>query len=295
MESSGLKDKNVELTPDGVDFVIAHYTREAGVRNLERQIATLFRKIAKKVAEGSEEKTIINGENVPKFLGPIKYSGTLIEKKDEIGMSTGLAWTEAGGDILFIEVALMPGRGNLILTGQLGDVMKESCQAAMSYIRARAGQLGIPEKFYQKLDVHVHVPEGATPKDGPSAGLAITTAIVSALTKNPIKRTVGMTGEVTLRGRALEIGGVKEKLIAAHRAGLKTIILPKDNKKDLEDVPQEVKDDLTFKFVNHLDEVLEIALVKPLKIKSQKEVASEGHLSSAARPVLRAPQPYKAD
>jgi len=203
----------------------------------------------------------------------------MLEKKDEVGISTGLAWTEAGGDILFIEVALMPGKGNLILTGQLGDVMKESCTAAMSYIRARANQLGLPEKFYQKTDVHVHVPEGAVPKDGPSAGIAITTAIVSALTKIPANRKVGMTGEVTLRGRALEIGGVKEKVIAAHRAGLKTIILPKDNKKDLEDVPKEVLKDLDFKFVSHMDEVLSIALKKTLpSLKKRKEVMPYPHM-----------------
>lgn len=188
----------------------------------------------------------------------------MIEKEDTVGMSTGLAWTEAGGDILFIEVALMPGRGQLILTGQLGDVMKESCQAAMSYIRSRATKLGLNERFYQKLDVHVHVPEGAVPKDGPSAGTAITTAIASALTKIPVSRKIGMTGEVTLRGRVLEIGGVKEKVIAAHRAGLKTILLPKENKKDLEDVPKEVLEDLKFKFVTHMDEVLQLALTKPL-------------------------------
>jgi ATP-dependent Lon protease len=203
-------------------------------------------------------------------------------------MSTGLAWTEAGGDILFIEVALMPGRGQLILTGQLGDVMKESCQAAMSYIRARAEQFGLSEKFYQKVDVHVHVPEGAVPKDGPSAGLAITTAIVSALTKIPVNRKVAMTGEVTLRGRALEIGGVKEKVIAAHRAGIKTVLLPKDNKKDLEDVPKEVLKDLKFEFVSHMDEVLKYALLRPLTQKKKIEEVRPSH------PVMHA-QPYPAD
>ena len=286
MEAHGLKQENIEITDAGIRFIIEHYTREAGVRNLERQIAALFRKIAKKVAEGKKAKVIVTEKNVSKFLGPIKVSATLIEKKDEVGMSTGLAWTEAGGDVLFIEVALMPGKGQLILTGQLGEVMKESCQAAMSYIRARAKELGLDEKFYQKIDVHVHVPEGAVPKDGPSAGLAIATAITSALTKIPVIRTVGMTGELTLRGRALEIGGVKEKVIAAHRAGLKTVILPKDNKKDLEDVPKEVIKDLKFIFVNHMDEVLDIALTKPL-IKKQ---VGEFHL----RPILHA-TPLKVD
>lgn len=293
IEMNGLKEKNVELTDDAINFVINHYTREAGVRNLERRFATIFRKVARRVAEGKRAKVIITDKDVTKYLGPIKYSGSLIEKEDQIGQSTGLAWTEAGGDILFIEVALMPGKGQLILTGQLGDVMKESCQAALSYIRARADHFGVPDKTFQKTDIHVHVPEGAVPKDGPSAGLAITTAIISALTKNPIIKTVGMTGEVTLRGRALEIGGVKEKVIAAHRAGLKTIILPKDNKKDLEEVPAEVITDIDFKFVNHMDDVLEIALARPLKVKNKKEDEAYGLESS--RPVLHAPQPYKAD
>ncbi|MEK7186143.1 MAG: endopeptidase La [Patescibacteria group bacterium] len=296
MESHGLTDKTAEIKDDAVKFIIQHYTREAGVRSLERQIASVLRKIAKIIAEGplrseasKKTKITVAAKDIPKYLGPIKLRGTLVEKKDEIGMSTGLAWTEAGGDILFIEVALMPGKGNLILTGQLGDVMKESCQAAMSYIRARAKLLGLPEKFYSKIDVHVHVPEGAVPKDGPSAGGAITTAIVSALTRIPVSRRVGMTGEVTLRGRILEIGGVKEKVIAAHRAGLKTIILPKDNKKDLEDIPKEVIKDLKFVFVNHMDEVLSIALLKPLaKIKQH-----EGEVPQ--RPMLHATPPTQAD
>jgi ATP-dependent Lon protease len=291
IESNGLNPEKVELTDKALNYIIHHYTREAGVRNLERKIAAVMRKVAKQVAEGSEYKIVVDDKDINKFLGPIKHKASLIEKQDEVGMSTGLAWTEAGGDILFIEVALMPGRGNLILTGQLGDVMKESCQAAMSYIRARADKFGLGDKFYQKLDVHVHVPEGAVPKDGPSAGLAITTAIMSALTKIPVKRTVGMTGEVTLRGRALEIGGVKEKVIAAHRAGLKTIILPKDNKKDLEDVPKEVLKDLKFHFVDHMDEVLPIALTKPLTKQKKAETESvEG-----PRPMSPTPQPYAVD
>lgn len=287
LESHGLDEKLVEITDDAIQFIIHHYTREAGVRNLERKFAAVMRKVAKKVAEGHKEKIVITEKDVTKYLGPIKHRGTMLEKKDEAGMSTGLAWTEAGGDILFIEVALMPGRGNLILTGQLGDVMKESCQAAMSYIRARYDKFGLPEKFYQKLDVHVHVPEGAVPKDGPSAGAAITSAIISALTKNPVNRKVGMTGEVTLRGRVLEIGGVKEKVIAAHRAGLKTIILPKDNEKDMEDVPQEVIKDLKFKFVEHMDDVLPIALTKALPRPKKESI--EG-----PRPMVHT-SPYPAD
>ncbi|MEK7573069.1 MAG: endopeptidase La [Patescibacteria group bacterium] len=289
MEAHGLTEKMIEIRDDAIKFITHHYTREAGVRSLERQIASVLRKVAKIIAEGKKTKITVTAKDITKYLGPIKLRGTLAEKKDEIGMSTGLAWTEAGGDILFIEVALMPGKGNLILTGQLGDVMKESCQAAMSYIRARAKLLGLPEKFYSKIDVHVHVPEGAVPKDGPSAGGAITTAIVSALTRIPVSRKVGMTGEVTLRGRILEIGGVKEKVIAAHRAGLKTIILPKDNKKDLEDIPKEVIEDLKFVFVNHMDEVLSEALLKPLaKIKQH-----EGEVP--ARPMLHATPPTQAD
>jgi len=287
-ENHGLDESKIEITDEALQFIIHHYTREAGVRNLERKIATVLRKVAKRVAEGEKEKIVVKATDVQKYLGPIKFQATLIEKQDEIGMSTGLAWTEAGGDILFIEVALMPGKGQLILTGQLGDVMKESCQAAMSYIRSRATKLGLPENFYQKIDVHVHVPEGAVPKDGPSAGGAITTAIVSALTKIPVNRKTGMTGEVTLRGRILEIGGVKEKMIAAHRAGLKTIILPKDNKKDLEDVPKEVLNDLKFKFVTHMDEVLQIALTRELP--KLKPTEKEEKKSSTALPVMPAAQ-----
>ncbi|MBI2033473.1 MAG: endopeptidase La, partial [Candidatus Levybacteria bacterium] len=274
IENHGLTPEKVEIADSAIRFIIEHYTREAGVRNLERQIASVLRKIAKLVAEEKIKTIRVSEKDVMKFLGPIKVSSTLLEKKDEIGMSTGLAWTEAGGDILFIEVALMPGKGQLILTGQLGDVMKdvmkESCQAAMSYIRARARQLGLPEKFYQKIDVHVHVPEGAVPKDGPSAGIAITSAIISALTKIPVNRKVGMTGEITLRGRVMEIGGLKEKVIAAHRAGLKTIVIPKENKKDLVDIPKEVLKDLKFKFASHMDEVIGVALRSPLKIKQSE-------------------------
>lgn len=264
-EMHGIPKDVVKITDQALYDVIRRYTREAGVRNLEREMAKVFRKVAKNIADEEKKKTFtITPASLHDYLGPYKFTSYLAEKKDEVGMSTGMAWTEAGGDILFIEAALMPGRGALTLTGQLGDVMKESGQAAMSYIRSRWKMLGLPEKFFQKLDVHVHVPEGAVPKDGPSAGAAIATALVSALTKIPVKRTVAMTGEITLRGRVLEIGGVKEKVIAAHRAGIKTIILPKNNKKDLEDIPKVVQDELTFHFVEHMDEVLKIAFSKPM-------------------------------
>lgn len=282
MENHGLSSKQVQITDSALKYVIEHYTREAGVRNLERQIAALFRKVAKHIAEGKKKKIKIDEKSVSKLLGPIKVRSTLIESKDETGMATGLAWTEAGGDILFIEVALMPGRGQLILTGQLGDVMKESCTAAMSYIRARSIELGLSRKFFQKLDVHVHVPEGAVPKDGPSAGVPITVAITSALTRIPVNRLVGGTGEVTLRGRVLEIGGIKEKVIAAHRSGLKTIVLPRDNKKDLVDVPKEVIRDLKFVFVDHMDQALDVYLTKKLP---------KGNFDQAERAVLQATPP----
>jgi ATP-dependent Lon protease len=267
-EIHGIGKDTVNLTDTAISEIIQKYTREAGVRGLERQIATIFRKVARKIAENNEsnkEHPIkINPEDLQQYLGPSKFTSLLAEKKNEIGMVTGLAWTEAGGDILFIEVALMPGRGQLMMTGQLGDVMKESGQAAMSYVRSKYKALGLPEKFFQKLDVHIHVPEGAVPKDGPSAGAAIGTAIVSALTKIPTRRTVAMTGEITLRGRVLEIGGVKEKVIAAHRAGIKTLIMPKNNQKDLEDIPKSVLSDLNFHFVEHMDEVLNLVLTKPI-------------------------------
>ena len=258
--------------------MIDGYTREAGVRNLERELSAVIRKLARRIAEGEVKEDIkIDETEVRKLLGPVKFLPELAEIEDMVGASTGLAWSEAGGSILFIEVTLMPGKGQIQITGQLGDVMKESAQAAMSYVRANWAKLGLPEKFFHKTDVHVHVPEGAVPKDGPSAGLALTTAIVSAFTKIPVKKDVAMTGEVTLRGRALEIGGLKEKVLAAHRAGVKTIIIPEQNKKDLEDIPQYVLDDLEFHFVKHMDDVLRIALTRP------------PHASGSKRIPLRAP------
>lgn len=273
-EIHGIPKAVVTLTDKAIYEIIRRYTREAGVRNLEREVATVFRKVAKKIADSAKKpKVAVTPVSLHEYLGPARFTSMLAEKKDEVGMSTGLAWTEAGGDILFIEVALMPGRGGLTLTGQLGDVMKESATAAMSYVRSRWKLLGLPEKFFQKIDVHVHVPEGAVPKDGPSAGAAIATAIVSALTRIPTRRSVAMTGEITLRGRVLEIGGVKEKVIAAHRAGIKTVLLPKNNKKDLEDIPQSVLRDLSFHYVEHMDEVLRLALTKHLATEKHSEHA----------------------
>ena len=263
-EAHSVGAKEGSINDSALKLMISRYTREAGVRELERQVATVFRKRAREIVEKKEIAPVVNTEKLATYLGPFKYSNSVLEAKNTIGISTGLAWTQAGGDVLFIEVAIMPGKGGLMLTGQLGDVMKESCQAALSYIRSRWDKFGLEQDFYSKIDIHVHVPEGAVPKDGPSAGLAITTAMVSALTKNPFKRDVAMTGEVTLRGRALEIGGVKEKVIAAQTAGVKTIILPKDNKKDLEDIPENVKSKLKFVFVELADEVFPIALVNKI-------------------------------
>lgn len=264
-EAHSVSPQEGSVNDSALKLMISRYTREAGVRELERQVATVFRKRARELVEKKQVTPIVTSTKLPSYLGPYKYSNSVLETKNTIGISTGLAWTQAGGDVLFIEVAIMPGKGGLTLTGQLGEVMKESCQAALSYVRSRWDKFGLEKDFYHKIDIHVHVPEGAVPKDGPSAGLAITTAMVSALTKNPFKRDVAMTGEVTLRGRALEIGGVKEKVIAAQTAGVKTIIMPKENKKDLEDIPDNVKNKLTFVFVEHADEVFPVALEKKIK------------------------------
>lgn len=255
--------KNLPIEDKALLEIATRYTREAGVRELERSLAKICRKIARVIAENKNKKIgkqIIDITAVHKYLGPRKYPETLAEKKDEVGMSTGLAWTQVGGDILFIEVAHMPGKGDLQLTGQLGDVMKESAKAAFSYIRSRWSKLKLAKDFYKNMDIHVHVPEGAVPKDGPSAGIAMATAIISSLTDKPVRRGLAMTGEITLRGRVLEIGGVKEKVIAAHRAGITDVILPKDNGKDLIEVPVVVKKQLRFHFVSHLDDVLKLAL-----------------------------------
>lgn len=260
---NALSNKDVLISSGALEQIVKYYTRESGVRNLERQIAKIYRKIARKIATNAvkiSKPLEVSENNLTKFLGPKQYSFGLAEEKDAIGIVTGLAYTQFGGDILLIEVALMAGRGRIILTGQLGDVMKESAQAALSYVRSKAKSLGIDPEIFAHTDIHIHIPEGAVPKDGPSAGAAMTTALVSAFTKKKIHRLIGMTGEVTLRGRVTEIGGVKEKTIAGHRSGLKELILPKENKKDMVDVPAKVKKDIKFHFVSNMNQVLKLAL-----------------------------------
>jgi len=265
MTAAGLSEKNIKFTDDAITTLIRSYTREAGVRNLEREIGNVCRKIARKVVkEGESFSTTITVDNANDFLGVIKFRDTLAHEKSEVGLVTGLAWTEVGGSILSTEATVVDGKGKLTLTGKLGDVMQESAQAAMSYVRSRAHRLGLTRDFYRNLDLHVHVPEGAIPKDGPSAGITIATAISSALSKIPVRRDIAMTGEITLRGKVLPIGGLKEKLLAAHRAGLFEVILPKDNEKDLAEVPENLRTAMKLHFVDTMDQVLQIALEAPL-------------------------------
>jgi len=267
-EATGLKSENLALTDEAIIHISRYYTREAGVRNLEREIANICRKVARKVVkEGRNTQLTLGPGDLKEYLGVIKFRDTRAEEKNEVGLATGLAWTEVGGQILNIETTLMQGRGKLLLTGKLGDVMQESAQAAMSYVRSRATYLGLDRDFYRHLDIHVHIPEGAIPKDGPSAGITLATALVSALTKVPIKHEVAMTGEITLRGKVLPIGGVKEKLLAAHRAGSRTVILPRDNEKDLEEIPVNIQQELTLRFVESMDQVLDLALERKIEAK----------------------------
>lgn len=261
IKENGLTKQQLQIREDAIIAMIRYYTREAGVRGLERTIAKICRKTARIITSGEKKRVIVTEKNLEEFLGKRIYRFGVAEEQDLIGVATGLAYTAVGGDTLQIEVALAPGNGKLVLTGKLGDVMKESAQAAYTYVRSNADKLGIDENFHEKYDIHIHVPEGAVPKDGPSAGITITTALVSALTGKPVDRRVGMTGEVTLRGRVLPIGGLKEKSLGAHRAGLKKIIIPKDNVKDLEDVPESVREGLKYIPVNFVDEVLEEAIV----------------------------------
>jgi ATP-dependent Lon protease len=262
LEEHGLKGDMIEVTDEAVAEVIDGYTREAGVRNLEREVGSIARGVAVKIAEGSKEKWTVKATDVPEYLGPQKFMSEVAERTAEPGVATGLAWTPVGGDILFIEATRMPGKGSLVLTGQLGDVMKESAQAALSFVRAKAKWLGIEENFLDKTDIHVHIPAGAIPKDGPSAGVTMFTALASMLTGKPIRNDVAMTGEITLRGNVLPVGGIKEKILAAHRAGIKRIIMPDRNQKDMVDVPQQAKDEMEFFYVKKIDELLPLALTE---------------------------------
>lgn len=260
LKAHGLTKSQLQFKDEALMLIVRKYTREAGVRNLERQIAAVCRKVTKQLVSGEKDKVVVGVKAVEQYLGKPMFRYGIAETENQIGVATGLAYTTVGGDTLQIEVSLSAGKGKLQLTGKLGDVMKESAQTALSYVRANAEELGIDPTFHESQDIHIHVPEGAVPKDGPSAGIAIATALVSALSKRPIRREVGMTGEITLRGRVLPIGGVKEKTLSAHRAGLRTIILPKENERDIEDIPESVRAELTFKLVSEADEALAVAL-----------------------------------
>jgi ATP-dependent Lon protease len=286
-KETGLGDTHIEITDEGLQELMQHYTREAGVRNFEREIGNVCRKIARSVVNnqsdqsspsrdrapsgrGAEikkfDKVVIDAAKVNELLGPQKFREQDPDRKNEVGATVGLAWTEVGGSILTTEAAIMEGRGRLTTTGKLGDVMQESAQAAMSYVRSRAHHMGLPRDFYRHIDIHLHVPEGAIPKDGPSAGITIATSITSALTSIPVRADIAMTGEITVRGRVLPIGGLKEKLLAAHRYGITTVVLPKDNEKDLPDIPENIRQVMKLHFVTSMDEVLKLALEKEIEM-----------------------------
>ncbi len=272
IKENGIKEGELKVANGTIKEIIRNYTREAGVRNLEREISKISRKVVKKIINNEEEKVSINDKNISDYLGVKRFKYGEVETEDKIGIVTGLAWTEFGGEILKIEAVHMPGKGRMLITGKLGDVMQESVKAAKSFVRSKSLEYGIIPPLFEKNDFHIHVPEGATPKDGPSAGIGMVTSIVSSITNNPVDREIAMTGEVTLTGQVLSIGGLKEKLLAAHRAGIKKLIIPKDNEKDLIDIPQKVKDDIKFFTVETVDEVLKIALKNELKRVEWTEV-----------------------
>jgi ATP-dependent Lon protease len=271
IEEHGLEEHSPQFTSTTLQSLIREYTYEAGVRNLEREIAALCRKAARRLAEEKKPIKRVVPSMLPRYLGPPRYLRDDTEKKDLVGVATGLAWTEGGGDLMPTEVTLMPGKGNLTLTGQLGEVMQESAQAALSYARSRSEDLGLKSDLFENIDIHIHLPEGAIRKDGPSAGITIACALLSALTSRPVRRDVGMTGEITLRGRVLPIGGLKEKLLAAHRADLKTVIIPKRNEVDLVEIPRKALRDLNVVLVEHMDEVVETALLPPLESPAKRK------------------------
>ncbi len=282
LENNGVSKEQARFTEDGLKFLISHYTREAGVRNLEREIGSVCRKVAKKVVMGEAESVEVTPDTLPDLLGAPRFLRDERLKEDSVGIVTGLAWTQAGGETLFVEALKMKGKGGLVLTGQMGDVMKESATAAMSYARAHSAELGIDDDWFENHQVHIHMPAGAIPKDGPSAGITIATAIVSLMTDTPIRKDVAMTGEVTLAGRVLPVGGIKEKALAALTSGLKTVIVPYQNQKDVADIPEQFKKDLKFIYVEHLDEVLHIALIQDQKLKKGGKKSKGETAASAA-------------
>ncbi|TMI77067.1 MAG: endopeptidase La [Bacillati bacterium ANGP1] len=282
-KENGLGAEQVAITGEGLRKIVREYTREAGVRSLEREIASVFRKVATEVATGRATAVKVSAAQLHRFLGPPRFRYGLAEQVDEVGTATGLIYSEMGGDVISVEATLMRGEGKLALTGQLGDVLKESGQAAVSYVRSRARRLGVDEEWYQKYDVHIHIPAGAVPKDGPSAGITLATALASAVTGRPVHKDVAMTGEITLRGKVLPIGGVKEKVLAAHRAGIKTVVLPKENEKDLEEIPQHVRKKLRFILVEHMDQVLAEALL-PAPVASKERILPPPVVEPAVRP-----------
>ncbi len=267
LDENGLRKSRLRFHMDAISHIIGNYTDEAGVRNLERELARVCRKVARRFAEGITETRVVKVEDVPKYLGPPKTYRELAGINDEIGIATGLAWTQAGGEILFIESTAMKGGKNLTLTGQLGEVMRESAQAALSYLRTHAARFNIQSDFFQKNDLHVHVPSGSVPKDGPSAGITIATSLLSLLSQTPVRFDVAMTGEISLRGRILPVGGIKEKVLAARRAGINTVVLPKRNEKDLLEVPEKIRNKMTFIFVEKLSEVFAVALRNEKKLE----------------------------
>jgi ATP-dependent Lon protease len=260
LEAHGLKSKNLRLKDNAIQTIIRDYTREAGLRNLEREIATICRGVAKEFAQGKTKAVVVIKEMLHSFLGPIKFFSEIAERTSVPGVATGLAWTPAGGDIIFVEATKMKGRKSLTLTGSLGEVMKESAQAALSYIRSNAKDLSIPENFFEENDIHLHVPAGAIPKDGPSAGVTMFAALTSLLTNRPVRSDIAMTGEITLRGLVLPVGGIKEKVLAAKRAGLNKVILPKKNENNLEEIPESIKNGMEFHLVENMDQVIEHVL-----------------------------------
>jgi ATP-dependent Lon protease len=286
-KNNGVKDEELEVTESAIRGIIRYYTREAGVRSLEREISKICRKTVKGIQlKATEGKVVVSEDNLNEYLGVRKFDFGRAEKRNQVGQVVGLAWTEVGGDLLTIESAVMPGKGNIIRTGSLGDVMKESVEAARSVVRSRSQRLGIKDDMFEKRDIHIHVPDGATPKDGPSAGIAMTTAFVSALTGIPVRADVAMTGEITLRGEVTAIGGLKEKLLAAHRGGIKTVMIPEENVKDLQDIPENVKNQLEIVPVRWIDRVLEVALTSAPQPLPDEEPAKVEAKADVPKPAL---------